>query len=178
MAGRTDVPIDHAHVQRSTADAFGEADLVIVYTEQSGKRIAILIENKIQAVFQPRQAERYRQRGEAGNGWDSFWTCLVAPESYVNRQHSFDSAVTLDSLDQPPDEEKGISPALLRDWREIPSEALERGEIRILIQQAVEQLPDIYREVFLLRDVEELTIHGRRSACDHGRSLAPARVGL
>jgi RNA polymerase sigma-70 factor (ECF subfamily) len=67
--------------------------------------------------------------------------------------------VWMDSLDQLPDEGKGISPALLRDWREIPSEALEREEIRILIQRAVEQLPDIYREVFLLRDVEELTIN-------------------
>src|SRR5215469_9938073 len=66
--------------------------------------------------------------------------------------------VRMDTLDQPPDEDEVISPALLRDWREIPSEALEREEIRNLIQQAVEQLPDIYREVVLLRDVEELTI--------------------
>jgi len=66
--------------------------------------------------------------------------------------------VQMEPLDQVPDEDKGISPALLRDWREIPSEALEREEIRNLIQRAVEQLPDIYREVFLLRDVEELTV--------------------
>jgi RNA polymerase sigma-70 factor (ECF subfamily) len=65
----------------------------------------------------------------------------------------------MDPLDQMPDEDRGISPALLRDWREIPSEALEREEIRNLIQRAVEQLPDIYREVFVLRDVEELTIN-------------------
>jgi RNA polymerase sigma-70 factor (ECF subfamily) len=62
-------------------------------------------------------------------------------------------------LDQLPDEGKAISPALLRDWREIPSEAVEREEVRKLIQQAVETLPDIYREVFLLRDAEELTIN-------------------
>jgi RNA polymerase sigma-70 factor (ECF subfamily) len=66
--------------------------------------------------------------------------------------------VRMEPLEQLPDEDKGISPALLRDWREIPSEALEREEVRNLIQRAVEQLPDIYREVFLLRDVEELTI--------------------
>jgi RNA polymerase sigma-70 factor (ECF subfamily) len=66
--------------------------------------------------------------------------------------------VRIESLDQLPDEDKAISPALLRDWREIPSEAIEREEVRNLIQQAVEQLPDIYQQVFLLRDVEELTI--------------------
>ena len=67
--------------------------------------------------------------------------------------------VGMEPLDQLPDEDKGISPALLRDWREIPSEAVEREEVRVLIQRAVEQLPEIYRQVFLLRDVEELTIN-------------------
>ena len=66
--------------------------------------------------------------------------------------------VRMESLDQLPDEDKSISPALLRDWREIPSEAVEREEVRNLIQRAVEQLPDIYQQVFLLRDVEGLTI--------------------
>jgi len=67
--------------------------------------------------------------------------------------------VRMESLDQLADEDKGLSPALLRDWREIPSEAIERDEVRKLIQQAVDQLPDIYREVFLLRDVEEFSIN-------------------
>jgi len=66
--------------------------------------------------------------------------------------------VPMEPLDQVPNEDRGISPALLRDWHEIPSEALERDEVRVLIQTAVEQLPEIYRQVFLLRDVEELTI--------------------
>jgi len=67
--------------------------------------------------------------------------------------------VRMEPLDEHPDEDKGISPALLRDWREIPSEAVERAEVRNLIRLAVEQLPDIYRQVFLMRDVEELTIN-------------------
>src|ERR1700757_5012917 len=61
--------------------------------------------------------------------------------------------VRMEPLDQLPHKDKSISPALLRDWREIPLEAVERKEVRNLIQ-----LADIYREVFLLRDVEELTI--------------------
>ncbi|HKO19853.1 MAG TPA: sigma-70 family RNA polymerase sigma factor, partial [Acidobacteriaceae bacterium] len=43
--------------------------------------------------------------------------------------------------------------------REIPSEALERGEVRRLLQDAVVALPEIYRRVFLLRDVEELSVN-------------------
>jgi RNA polymerase sigma-70 factor, ECF subfamily len=69
------------------------------------------------------------------------------------------SLVRMDSLDTPPDEDQNVSPALLRDWREIPSEVLERGEVRHLLQEAIERLPDIYRQVFLLRDVEEMNIN-------------------
>jgi RNA polymerase sigma-70 factor (ECF subfamily) len=67
--------------------------------------------------------------------------------------------VRMDSLDAPSDEDQNVSPALMRDWREIPSEVLERGEIRQLLQEAIEQLPDIYRQVFLLRDVQEMNIN-------------------
>ena len=68
------------------------------------------------------------------------------------------SVVRMESIGEPPSEEKSIAPALLRDWREMPSETLERAEIRTLIQEAVDTLPDIYRQVFLLRDVEELNM--------------------
>lgn len=60
-----------------------------------------------------------------------------------------------ESLDTSPEETGHVSPALLRDWSEIPSEALERQEVRLLLQQAVASLPTIYREVLILRDVEE-----------------------
>jgi RNA polymerase sigma-70 factor (ECF subfamily) len=68
------------------------------------------------------------------------------------------SMVRMESLDEPPEEGGRVSPALLRDWREIPSEALERREIRELLQSAIEHLSPIYREVLVLRDVEELSI--------------------
>jgi RNA polymerase sigma-70 factor (ECF subfamily) len=88
-----------------------------------------------------------------------FSTWLISITINVARtQLRRQALVRMESLDQLPDEDKAISPALLRDWREIPSEAVEREEVRKMIQQAVEMLPDIYREVFLLRDVEELTI--------------------
>ncbi len=66
--------------------------------------------------------------------------------------------VRMEPLDPLPNEDKNISPALMLDWREIPSEAVEREEVRNLIQRAVEHLPEIYRQVFLLRDMEEFTM--------------------
>jgi len=44
------------------------------------------------------------------------------------------------------------------DWREVPSEALERKEIREKLVEALESLGQIYREVFVLRDMQHLSI--------------------
>ena len=69
------------------------------------------------------------------------------------------NTIKMESLDEPPDAEGHVSPALLRDWREIPSEALERKEVRQMLQAAVTSLPSIYREVFQLRDIEQLNVN-------------------
>lgn len=56
------------------------------------------------------------------------------------------------------DLEGDYTPATLTDWREIPLEALERKELRDALRVAVTDLPDIYRQVFALRDLEEMNI--------------------
>jgi len=69
-----------------------------------------------------------------------------------------EGALRMDSLDNTAEEGGPISPAILRDWREVPSEALERKEVQLMLQNAITSLPEKYREVFILRDVEELNI--------------------
>jgi RNA polymerase sigma-70 factor (ECF subfamily) len=65
----------------------------------------------------------------------------------------------MESLDADAESYEGdFTPAMLTDWREIPSEALERSELRAELQAAVAELPAIYREVFTLRDLEELNV--------------------
>src|SRR5437667_5662234 len=49
-------------------------------------------------------------------------------------------------------------PRQLADWREIPSEVLERKEIRTAVQNAVDSLPEKYRQVFVLRDMQHLSV--------------------
>jgi RNA polymerase sigma-70 factor, ECF subfamily len=44
------------------------------------------------------------------------------------------------------------------DWRPIPSEMLERNETREALQRAINSLSPTYREVVILRDVENLSI--------------------
>jgi RNA polymerase sigma-70 factor (ECF subfamily) len=67
------------------------------------------------------------------------------------------AVMPMQSLDETSAEIAHVSPAILRDWREVPSETLERKEIREMLQTAIGNLAPIYREVVLLRDVEELT---------------------
>ncbi len=62
-----------------------------------------------------------------------------------------------ESLDAGTDETTGdFTPAILMSWREIPAEELERKELAGLLRQAVERLPEIYRNVVILRDIEEM----------------------
>ncbi len=84
--------------------------------------------------------------------------------------------VRMESLDTPDEEERHITPALLRDWREIPSEAVERSEVRAILRSAIEELPEIYREVFLLRDVEEMSVDEVAQAM--GISISAVKVRL
>lgn len=44
------------------------------------------------------------------------------------------------------------------DWREIPSESLERKEVREALNNALNSLGDKYRTVLILRDVQQLSI--------------------
>lgn len=64
-----------------------------------------------------------------------------------------------DSLDALTEEQGGdFTPAVLTSWREVPSETLERKELGEILRTAIDSLPAIYRNVLLLRDIEELDI--------------------
>jgi len=64
-----------------------------------------------------------------------------------------------ESIDAQTDEEQSeYVPHEFGDWREIPSEALERKEVRKVLSAAVAALPEIYREVILLRDVRQFSV--------------------
>jgi RNA polymerase sigma-70 factor, ECF subfamily len=64
-----------------------------------------------------------------------------------------------ESTDEPLSDESGdYLPKDFADWREIPSEALQRKELRQALQKAMQELKPIYREVFVLRDVQNLKI--------------------
>jgi RNA polymerase sigma-70 factor (ECF subfamily) len=82
-----------------------------------------------------------------------------------------------DSLDAAMDGQDGdYTPAILTSWREIPTEALERKELSDLLRKGIDELPEIYRNVILLRDIEELDV--RETADVLGISEGAVKVRL
>lgn len=64
-----------------------------------------------------------------------------------------------ESIDDSKDSEEGdYLPKDYADWREIPSEELQRSRLKEALQKAIADLAPKYREVFVLRDVEEMSI--------------------
>ena len=82
-----------------------------------------------------------------------------------------------DSIEEATEEKEGdYTPAPLTDWREIPLEALERKELREALRKAVAELPDIYRQVFTLRDLEELNIEETARALGVNQGIVKVRL--
>jgi RNA polymerase sigma-70 factor (ECF subfamily) len=86
------------------------------------------------------------------------WVLSIARNEGLGRLRKL-SARREDSLDAETDETTGdYTPAILTSWREVPLEALERKELSEILRNAIASLPAIYRNVVLLRDIEEMDV--------------------
>ena len=65
---------------------------------------------------------------------------------------------------------------LLADWSQTPETELLGGEARAILSRAIDQLPEPYRAVLVLRDVEELT--NEETARILGESVASVKSRL
>jgi RNA polymerase sigma-70 factor (ECF subfamily) len=82
----------------------------------------------------------------------------------------------MEPLDATPEEGGHVSPAMLRDWRGLQLEALERREVCEMLRVAIAELSPIYREVFLLRDVEELNTDETAKALEGTTATVKVRL--
>ena len=74
------------------------------------------------------------------------------------------------------DEDGDYFPIDYADWREIPSETLQRKELKDALQKALDGLKPIYREVLILRDVEHLSIAETAGALEITESSVKTRL--
>jgi RNA polymerase sigma-70 factor (ECF subfamily) len=73
-------------------------------------------------------------------------------------------------------EDDDYVPRDFADWREIPSEALERKELRQTIERTLQALPPIYREVLTLRDLQHLSIAETSEVLNVSEALVKTRL--
>jgi RNA polymerase sigma-70 factor, ECF subfamily len=111
-----------------------------------------------------------------GDAKFSTWLVTIAMNEARQRLRKA-KAAQIESLDEDKEDREGdFTPAVLTDWREIPSEALEKKEMRQKLREAVQQLPPIYREVLVLRDLEELNQEETASALGIRVTLVKVRL--
>jgi RNA polymerase sigma-70 factor (ECF subfamily) len=104
------------------------------------------------------------------------WVLSIARNEGLGRLRKMGSRRE-DSLEAGTDEQSGdYTPAILTSWHEIPAEALERKELGALLRRAIDGLPEIYRNIVLLRDIEEMDI--RETATALGISEGAVKVRL
>jgi RNA polymerase sigma-70 factor (ECF subfamily) len=87
----------------------------------------------------------------------STWLIQITVNEALMRRRR-DRTVVMEGLAERPDEEGNYTPRDFADWREIPSEALERKQVRQKLAEALATLDRKYREVFVMRDMEHLNI--------------------
>lgn len=115
-------------------------------------------------------------RGEA-----AFATWLLRITSHaalkmIRKRGGLDT-ISLEAATENSENEEAIPhPEYIADWRQSPEELVERNETRRLLDEALAQLDEKYRLVFLLRDVEGLSV--KETAVALGLSEANVKVRL
>jgi len=154
-------------------------DLIRPYERQVFLAAFAMLANEAEAEDAAQEAviKAFRNlKSFRGESKFSTWLLSIAlneARSRLRKSKRFPS----ESLEEKLDSYEGdFTPAMLTDWREIPSETLERAELRATLQSAVDQLPPIYREVFTLRDLDELNVEDTASVLGVSTNVVKVRL--
>lgn len=87
----------------------------------------------------------------------STWLYSIVANNCLMKRRRRKMEDLLESLDEPPDTDDETVRKQLISWDDTPAEKLLRGELREQLDAAIQKLPDDYRVVFVLRDLEQRT---------------------
>ncbi|GAC1642015.1 MAG: sigma-70 family RNA polymerase sigma factor [Candidatus Acidiferrum sp.] len=136
-------------------------DLIRPYERMVYLTVLSILKNEADAedAAQSAMINAYRHLGSfRDDAKFSSWLVTIAINE-ARQKLRRDKRAILESIEETVEEGEGdYTPTFLTDWREIPLEALERKELRDALRKAVTELPDHYRQVFSLRDVQEFSI--------------------
>ncbi len=107
------------------------------------------------------------------------WLLRIATHAALKvlRKRKGLDTVSLEEATEPAESSDGFAhPEFIADWRQSPEQLVQRNENRRVVEDALDRLDEKHRLVFLLRDVEGLSI--RETAAALGLSEANVKVRL
>lgn len=105
----------------------------------------------------------------------STWLTQIAVNEALMRRRKQHGKV-MEPIGERQEEDGSYTPRDFADWREIPSESLERKEVRESLAKALASLKAQYREVFVLRDVQHFSIEETAEALGISRASVKTRL--
>jgi RNA polymerase sigma-70 factor, ECF subfamily len=107
------------------------------------------------------------------------WVFRIARNGCLMKRRKSVFAPTQElSLDDflPRADEDGRRRLEIADWSSLPDDQVLREELREVVKKAIEELPEIYRAVILLRDIEELSTEETAQALDVNVQVVKTRL--
>ena len=162
--------------QPQNLDALGDAELVQLAREHNGDAFRIIMQRNNQRLYRVARSvvqddseaedvvqETYvRAFGSLGQfrGDSSLatWLTRITLNEALGRLRRQRHMVDLEVLDAEPSGKTQIIPFPLMPVAADPERAAAQRQIRNLIEGAIDDLPEIFRVVFVMRDVEGLSI--------------------
>jgi RNA polymerase sigma-70 factor (ECF subfamily) len=111
-------------------------------------------------------------RGEAR--FNTWLMAITLNEARSRRRKT--NGEPLDFLDDCDESSGDYTPSVLADWRYIPSQELERKELRQALREAIARLSPEHREVLILRDVRGMSIAETAAATGVNEGLVKVRL--
>jgi RNA polymerase sigma-70 factor, ECF subfamily len=84
----------------------------------------------------------------------STWLTRVAVNQAIEKRNARKNHVPLLEAEKA---EEQIAPKRFEPWKSNPEELYSKQEVHRIVEDAIQSLPEIYREAFVLRDVEGLS---------------------
>ncbi len=105
------------------------------------------------------------------------WLTRIAVNEAIQKRQSRKDWVSLDdSRETPGQREAMVMPRRFESWRADPEKLYGKQELRQIIETAIQSLPAIYREAFVLRDVEEMSAEEAAEAIGITLAAAKSRI--
>ena len=148
---------DEEVVTRVLAGETGMFEIIMRRHNQLLYRVARAIlrnDGEAEDVMQDAYVRAYEHLGQfAGRAKFSTWLTRIAVHEALARQHRGNRYQELEPMSEREGDPMDRFASLAPD----PEQQASNSEVRRLLEEAVEKLPDAYRTIFILRDIEEMS---------------------